>query len=98
MREFTTKEINIHTDIHFNRYGVSHSHVGFVLDATYTLILALIQMMCICYYKKSGMPGGVEPLPRTSRSGSSRIPHEMMRRRQEYSSSSTLSMTSLNEW
>ena len=77
------------------RYGVSHSHVGFVLDATYTFILALIQVMCICYYKKSGMPAGVEPLPRVSRYGShSRIPHEMMRRRQD----STLYMNSLDSW
>ena len=79
---------------HF-RYGVSHSHVGFVLDATYTFILALIQVMCICYYKKSGMPAGVEPLPRVSRYGShSRIPHEMMRRLQD----STLYMNSLDSW
>ena len=88
-----------HIIIHyFDRYGVSHSHVGFVLDATYTFILALVQLMCLCYYKRSGMPAGVEPLPRISRYSSSRIPNEMMRRRQEYSSGSSLSLTSLDSW
>merc|ERR1711963_877165 len=54
--------------------------------------------MCICYYKKAGMPAGVEPLPRTSRYSSGRIPHEMIRRRQEYSTSSSLSLNSLESW
>ena len=79
------------------RYGVSHSHVGFVLNATYTFMLAIIQLMCMCYYKKSGMPAGVEPLPRTSRYGSGRIPRGMMRRRQEYSSAASL-MSSSDAW
>ena len=50
--------------------------------------------MCICYYKNSGMPAGVEPLPRASRS--SRVPRGMMRRRQDYSSSLMVSAIDLN--
>uniref|UniRef100_A0A0K2TUR2 Uncharacterized protein n=1 Tax=Lepeophtheirus salmonis TaxID=72036 RepID=A0A0K2TUR2_LEPSM len=32
-----------------NGYGVSHRNVGFILNAVYTFIIAVILMLCICY-------------------------------------------------
>ena len=32
-----------------NTYGVSESHVGFILDASYTFLLAIVLLVCMCY-------------------------------------------------
>lgn len=37
-------------------YGVSQSNVGFILDATYTWLVSIVLVVCMCYRPRSGEP------------------------------------------
>lgn len=37
-------------------YGVTKSNIGFILDATYTWIISLILLICMCYRPQRGEP------------------------------------------
>ena len=39
-----------------DNYGVSKSNIGFILDATYTWIISLILLVCMCYRPQRGEP------------------------------------------
>ena len=39
-----------------DNYGVSKSNIGFILDATYTWIISLVLLVCMCYRPQRGEP------------------------------------------
>ena len=49
----------IHATFHYlvlGTYGVTKSNIGFILDATYTWIISLILLICMCYRPQRGEP------------------------------------------
>ena len=39
-----------------DNYGVSKNNIGFILDATYTWVISLILLVCMCYRPQRGEP------------------------------------------
>lgn len=44
-------------------HGVSKSNIGFILDATYTWIISLILLICMCYRPQRGEPRSRQEAP-----------------------------------